>query len=186
MTSDEFKKEYLENAFFWISNECEFKTLQRVGVYFGLTNPIGTRTLIDYQADMIHQHNLFFFPSTENRLGYFQKVDIFIPNASYGLPKSFDQCMQDFKEMSPREEQLSPESLGRTIERLQFIVNHSTTPINKYTDDIAELQDALRFNFRVQLYFRGYWKDIVSMDHMTSEGKILVCDGKPKYKIVFR
>ena len=61
MNRQEFKDEYLTDAFFFVKNEDEFVMLQMIGIWFGLKNHIGGTDLIDYRPDRGIAKNLTFF-----------------------------------------------------------------------------------------------------------------------------
>ena len=102
MTREEFKKEFLTDAFFFVNNRRQFETLQEVGLEFGLVNPIGDHDLIAYDRFDIPGNyvskpgvdvakNLTFFPD-----GKFQKSECWFSGASYGKPKNYVLFMQEY------------------------------------------------------------------------------------------
>lgn len=102
MNRQEFKEKYLTDAFFFVNNESEFTRLQEIGLEFGLTNPIGGKSLIKYDLHDVSKKiaprpgikvakNLTFFPN-----GKFQQSGFWVRGASYGDPKNFDQFIRDY------------------------------------------------------------------------------------------
>lgn len=95
MTKDEFKDEYLKNAFFWV-NENNHLKIQEIMQVFGIRSPIGEgfikwhkgfKSLCTFPPDDFHEHE------------FYQKVDIWIPNARYGKPKNVENFFKDFKQL---------------------------------------------------------------------------------------
>ena len=93
MTIGEFKNKYLKNAFFWV-NENNCLEIQEVMMKCGFyphtgTTPIkwhkGFRNLVTFEPDKNHKH------------WYYQKADMWIPNARYGEPKDVEAFLFDFK-----------------------------------------------------------------------------------------
>ena len=105
MTRDEFKKEYLTYAFFFVDNREQFETLQKIGIEFGLKNPTGDTSLIKYDMHDVSKDiapipnvkvakNLTFFP--DNR---FQKSGFWVRDCEYGEPKNYEQFIKDYESL---------------------------------------------------------------------------------------
>jgi len=93
MTREEFKQQFLTDSFYFVDSREEFETLQKIGLEFGVKNPVGDETLIEYDLHDVSPKiapnpgvkvakNLTFFP--DNR---FQKSGFWVSGASYGEPK---------------------------------------------------------------------------------------------------
>ncbi len=102
MNKEQFKSEYLTNAFFFVKNRYQFEKLQEVGIEFGLVSPTGCSKLIEYDMYNVSTSiaprpnikvakNLTFFPD-----GRFQKSSFWVRGASYGEPKDFDKFIEDY------------------------------------------------------------------------------------------
>lgn len=103
MNRQEFKEEYLTDAFFFVENKEQFERLQHIALEFGLKNPIGEADLIHYDWHDFSKRlapepgikvakNLTFFP--DNR---FQQSGFWVKGASYGDPKDYDMFINDYK-----------------------------------------------------------------------------------------
>lgn len=95
MTRNDFENKYLNHNFFWIINSEQAEELQQIMLEFGFKNPTGGNSTIK-------MHNGFknlvtFQPNEWNNYKYFQKVDIFLPNASYGGAVNYEQFINDYK-----------------------------------------------------------------------------------------
>lgn len=105
MDREQFKKEFLTDAFFFVKSREEFETLQKVGLEFGLKNPNGDESIIHYDLHDISTtlapepgvkvaKNLTFFPC-----GKFQKSGFWVSGASYGDPKFFDDFINAYNSL---------------------------------------------------------------------------------------
>ena len=93
MTIHKFKDKYLKNAFFWVNEENHLK-IQEVMMKCGFYPHIG-QTPIKWHKGF---RNLATFePDKNHKYWYYQKVDMWIPNARYGEPKNVDSFLKDFK-----------------------------------------------------------------------------------------
>jgi hypothetical protein len=92
MTREEFKKEYLTHAFFFVTSEEQFTTLQKVGIEFGLKDPIGEQGIIEYDGHCGPAENLTFLPE-----GRYMKSAFWVRGANYGDPKEYDQFVADYE-----------------------------------------------------------------------------------------
>lgn len=103
---ENFKKEYLTNAFFFVDSAEQFYTLQDIAIEFGLKNPLGGTSHIAYDMHDVSKDiapkpgvnvakNLTFFP--DNR---FQKSGFWVKGASYGQPKDYNKFIADYKKIS--------------------------------------------------------------------------------------
>ena len=103
---ENFKKEYLTDAFFFVDSAEQFYALQDIAIEFGLKNPVGDTSYIAYDMHDVSKDiapkpgikvakNLTFFP--DNR---FQKSGFWVKGASYGQPKDYNKFMADYKKIS--------------------------------------------------------------------------------------
>ena len=106
LAREKFKQDYLTDAFYFVETEEEFISLQKIGLEFGFTNPIGETSLIAYDMHDVCKKiapepgvkvakNLTFFPE-----GRFQESGFWVCNASYGEPKKSKQCIDAYNKLN--------------------------------------------------------------------------------------
>ena len=95
MTRNEFKQKYLIDAFFWV-NEFNHKIVQNILQEFGIICHTGTGfikwhegfvNICTFHADGFHDFD------------YYQKVDAWFPDSSYGDPKNIELMRLDYLEI---------------------------------------------------------------------------------------
>ena len=96
MTRKEFKEKYLDNAFYWV-NKGNFMDLQEILQDFGFKCHTG--------EGFIHWHDgfksLVTFPTDKfHGFEYYQKADVWLPNARYGEAKNYEDMIIAHSELS--------------------------------------------------------------------------------------
>jgi hypothetical protein len=92
MIRSEFKAKYLTNAFYWV-NKSNYLILQQIFQEFGILCHTG-EGIINWHDKF---HNLCTFPPDKwNDFEYYQKVDCWFPNCSYGEPKNYTDMLIDY------------------------------------------------------------------------------------------
>jgi len=96
MTRQEFKEQFLTNAFYWIT-EDNYLRLQNIFQEFGIkchtgegkiSWHIGFKNLLTFKPDKYHDFE------------YYQKTDCWYSNASYGEPKDYELMLKAYSELS--------------------------------------------------------------------------------------
>jgi len=96
MTRQEFKNEYLINAFFWI-NESNHLKIQKILQEFNIKCHTGSG-FIGWHNGF---NNLVTFEKDEwHDFEYYQKIDMWIPNARYGEHKNISNLLKDYKNIT--------------------------------------------------------------------------------------
>lgn len=86
MTRQQFKDKYLTNAFFWINKENHLK-IQEILQEFGIKCHAG-KGFINWHDNF--KNLVTFEPDKWHDFEYYQKADMWIPNARYGEPKNIE------------------------------------------------------------------------------------------------
>ena len=95
MNIDEFKEKYTKDSFFWINSEEQSNKIQSILLQFGLKNPIGGSEKIIWHEGF---KNLCTFGKDKFRnFDYFQKTNMWLPNARYGNPVNYDVFIKEFE-----------------------------------------------------------------------------------------
>ena len=93
MKLHEFKEKYLKNAFFWVNQENHIE-IQEIMMKCGFYPHTG-HTPIKWHEGF---KNLVTFPPDKNHNHwYYQKADMWIPNARYGEPVNIESFFADYK-----------------------------------------------------------------------------------------
>jgi len=91
---ENFIDKYIKDAFFWIRNEEESEFIQGVLIEFGLCNPIGEKSPIKYSDKLTNICT--FNPDIHHKTIYFQRADVWLPNARYREPVDYEQFYYDY------------------------------------------------------------------------------------------
>lgn len=98
MKQEQFIEKYINDAFYWINNIEQCNRVQEILLEFGLTNPIEKFDPIDYHKGFT---NLCTFPADKrHRCSYFQKADMWHPNARYGQPVNYEEFLNDYSNLT--------------------------------------------------------------------------------------
>jgi hypothetical protein len=93
MTKLEFKNKYLQNAFFWVNEENHIR-IQEIMKEFGFEIHTGHGFITWHKGF----NCLCTFDSDVNQISpYYQKVNMWSPNARYGDPKNVDDFFKDYE-----------------------------------------------------------------------------------------
>ena len=96
MTKQEFKNEYLQNAFFWINEENHIK-IQEIMQEFGVRCVTGSGFIKWHEG---FKNLCTFPPNGFTGHDFYQKVDMWIPDARYGEPKNIERFLKDYEALS--------------------------------------------------------------------------------------
>ena len=94
MTIDEFKNKYLKNAFFWV-NEDNYMKIQEIMMACEIYNHTDNPEPIEWHEGF--KNLVVFEPDKFNNRRYYQKVDLWLPNAMYGEPKNVKEFLDDWE-----------------------------------------------------------------------------------------
>jgi hypothetical protein len=86
----EFKMKYFNNSFYWV-NSGNFETIQKIAIEMGLRWHTMSSSILSYES----QKNLVMFPE-----GFFQQVDMWHPDRSFGDPVDCIAMLRDYKLLS--------------------------------------------------------------------------------------
>ena len=95
MTKQEFKNEYLMDAFFWINEENHIQ-IQSILQEFNIICHTGRGFIFWHKG---FNNLVTFKPDKHHNFEYYQKADMFLPSASYGEPKNVKQLIKDYGEI---------------------------------------------------------------------------------------
>lgn len=91
MNRDEFKAKYFTDSFYWVK-EDNFEQLQLIAFEMGLKWHTGDTDTTPATPKI---NNLRMFPE-----GFFQSLDFYSPNASYGEPVNFSEMLTEYESLS--------------------------------------------------------------------------------------
>lgn len=96
MTRQEFKEQFLDNAFYWV-NEDNYIRLQNIFQEFGIKCHTGEGNISWHTG---FKNLLTFKPDKHHDFEYYQKTDCWFSNASYGYPKDYELMLNAHSELS--------------------------------------------------------------------------------------
>ena len=95
MTKQEFRDDYLVDAFFWV-NEKNYLKLQDILHEFGFKLHTGDGIIGWHEGFK----NLQTFSHDEwHNFDYYQKTDFWHDGVSYGKPKDYDKMIEDYNNL---------------------------------------------------------------------------------------
>ena len=93
MKRQTFKQKYLTNAFFWINKENHIE-IQKILQEFGIRLHTGSGFIKWHEG---FKNFCTFAPNKFIKHEFYQKVDVWLPNASYGEPKNIELLLSDYE-----------------------------------------------------------------------------------------
>ncbi|MCK9417296.1 hypothetical protein M0Q97_11670 [Candidatus Dojkabacteria bacterium] len=96
MTRQEFKEQFLTNAFYWIT-EDNYLRLQNIFQEFGIKCHTGEGSISWHTG---FKNLLTFPPDLMHEFEYYQKTDFWHSNSRYGEPKDYELMLKAYSELS--------------------------------------------------------------------------------------